>query len=128
VRGSCSGQTSSPVTAKVRRLERQRESGAVVKPGQVWTVEQWLTHWQENIAGPSIRYKPYIGYRTAVHRHLIPGLGAHRIDRIESEHFGRFYARMLASGLTPSRPALRADRRAPQGPAARRRARGQRMA
>jgi len=95
------GKDKSTVTAKVRKLERQRESGTVVKPGQVWTVEQWLTHWLENIARPSIRYKPYIGYRTAVYRHLIPGLGAHRIDRIEPEHFERFYARMLASGLKP---------------------------
>ena len=95
------GKDKSAVTAKVRKLERQRESGAVVKPGQVWTVEQWLTHWLENIARPSIRYKPYIGYRTAVQRHLIPGLGAHRIDRIEPEHFERFYARMLAAGLRP---------------------------
>ena len=64
------------VTAKVRRLERQRDNGVVIKPGRAWTVERWLTHWLENIAKPSVRYKPYIGYRTAVNRHLIPGLGA----------------------------------------------------
>ena len=48
-----------------------------------------------------MRYKPYIGYRTAVNRHLIPGLGAHRIDRIQPEHFEKLYARMLARGLKP---------------------------
>ena len=61
------------VTAKVRQLERQRDDGVVIKPGRAWTVERWLTHWLENIAKPSVRYKPYIGYRTAVNRHLIPG-------------------------------------------------------
>ena len=46
-----------------------------------------------------MRYKPYIGYRTAVNRHLIPGLGAHRIDKIEPEHFEKLYTRMMAAGL-----------------------------
>jgi integrase len=89
------------VTARVQRLERQRDDGVVVRPGRAWTVEKWLTHWLENIARPSVRYKPYIGYRTAVYRHLIPGLGAHRIDRIEPEHFERLYVRMINTGLTP---------------------------
>jgi integrase len=89
------------VTAKVRRLERQRDDGVVIRPGRAWTVEKWLTHWLENVARPSVRYKPYLGYRTAVHQHLIPGLGAHRIDRIQPEHFEKLYARMQAKGLKP---------------------------
>ena len=90
------------VTAKVRQLERQRDDGSIIRPGRAWTVERWLTHWLENIARPSVRYKPYIGYRTAVNRHLIPGLGAHRIDRIQPEHFEKLYTRMLARGLKPA--------------------------
>jgi len=89
------------VTAKVRRLERQRDDGVVIRPGRAWTVEKWLTHWLENVARPSVRYKPYLGYRTAVYQHLIPGLGAHRIDRIQPEHFEKLYARMQARGLKP---------------------------
>jgi len=87
--------------AKVRRLERQRDDGVVVKPGRAWTVERWLIHWLENVARPSVRYKPYLGYRTAVYQHLIPGLGAHRIDRVQPEHFEKLYARMQARGLKP---------------------------
>lgn len=90
------------VTAKVRQLERQRDDGIIIRPGRAWTVERWLTHWLENIGRPSVRYKPYIGYRTAVNRHLIPGLGSHRIDRIQPEHFEKLYTRMLAYGLKPA--------------------------
>jgi integrase len=89
------------VTAKVRRLERQRDDGVGIRPGRAWTVERWLAHWLENIAKPSVRYKPYLGYRTAVYQHLIPGLGAHRIDRVQPEHFEKLYARMQARGLKP---------------------------
>ena len=46
------------VTTKVRKLERQRDDGVVIKPGRAWTVERWLTHWLEYIAKPSVRYKP----------------------------------------------------------------------
>ena len=39
------GKTEAEVIRKVRDLERQRDSGAVRKPGQRWTVATWLTHW-----------------------------------------------------------------------------------
>ena len=95
------GKDKATVTAKVQKLERQRDEGIVAKPGRAWTVEKWLAHWLENIARPSVRYKTYVGYRTAVHRHLIPGIGAHRLDRLEPEHLEKLYARIQASGLKP---------------------------
>lgn len=83
---------------KVRELENQRDSGKVRKPGRPWTVAKWLEHWVENIAAPSVRYKTLEGYRTAVYKHLIPGIGKHRIDRIEPENFEKLYAKMQESG------------------------------
>lgn len=91
--------TKTDVIKAVRELEKQRDSGRVRKPGRSWTVEQWLTHWVENIAALSVRHKALSAYRTAVYRHLIPGLGAHRIDRIEAEHFERLYIKMQSEGL-----------------------------
>ncbi|GIG85101.1 tyrosine-type recombinase/integrase [Plantactinospora endophytica] len=96
------GKTEAAVTKKVRQLERDRDNGTVRKPGQRWTVKTWLTHWVENIAAPSVRENTIAGYRVAVNRHLIPGLGAHRIDRLEPEHLERFYARMQANGSAPA--------------------------
>ena len=46
------GKTRSEVTQKVRALERERDQGAVRKPGERWTAAQWLTYWVENIAAP----------------------------------------------------------------------------
>ncbi|MEU3272536.1 tyrosine-type recombinase/integrase [Saccharomonospora sp. NPDC006951] len=92
-------QSEAAAIEAVRNLERQRDSGKVSKPGRAWTVEQWLTHWLENIAEPSVRHKAANAYRTAVYRHLIPNLGAHRINKIQPEHFEKLYAKMLASGL-----------------------------
>jgi integrase len=92
-------KTEAEVIEAVRTLEKQRDSGKVKKAGRSWTVEKWLTHWLENIALPSVRYKAGNAYRTAVNKHLIPNLGAHRVDKIEPEHFEKLYAKMLKSGL-----------------------------
>lgn len=91
-------KTRAEVTKVVRELERQRDKGTVRKAGQSWTLETWLTHWVENIAAPSVTENTIDGYRVAVNHHLIPGLGAHRLEKLEPEHLERFYKKMQDSG------------------------------
>lgn len=86
--------TEAEVIDAVRELEKQRDSGKVRKPGRAWTVEKWLTHWVENIAAPSVRRNTLVGYRAAVYGHLIPGIGAHRIDRLQPEHLEALYRKL----------------------------------
>ncbi|MCX5312127.1 tyrosine-type recombinase/integrase [Streptomyces sp. NBC_00154] len=90
------------VIKKVRALEKQRDEGKVRKPGRPWTVKAWLLHWVEEIAKPSVRENTYAGYEVAVRVHLVPGVGAHRLDKLEPEHLERFYSRMLANGSKPA--------------------------
>ena len=52
----------------------------------------------ENIAAPAVRDNTLAGYRVAVNRHLIPGLGGHRLERLQPEHLERFYAKMQRDG------------------------------
>ncbi|MFE9172002.1 tyrosine-type recombinase/integrase [Streptomyces kebangsaanensis] len=93
-----SRKTRAEVTKVVRELERQRDSTGVRKAGQTWTVQTWLTHWVENIAAPSVGENTIDGYRVAVYHHLIPGLGSHRLEKLEPEHLERFYRKMQANG------------------------------
>jgi integrase len=93
------GNTRAEVTKKVRQLEKERDSGRVRSAGRVWTVEQWLTHWLDNIAAHSVRYKTLVGYRTDITQHLVPGIGAHRITKLEPEHIEKLYSKMRAAGL-----------------------------
>lgn len=94
--------SEAEVVREVRKLEKERDSGTVRKPGRPGTVEKWLVHWVENIAPLTVRYKTMETYRTSVYVHLIPGLGAHRIDRVEPEHFETLYIKMQRSGLSAS--------------------------
>jgi integrase len=96
------GKTKADVTAKVRKLERQRDEGTVRKAGQTWTVAQWLTHWLDTIvAPPVITENAHDAYANAVRVHLIPSIGAHRIDRLEPKHLERLYHAMVKAGAKP---------------------------
>ncbi|MFG2338185.1 tyrosine-type recombinase/integrase [Streptomyces yangpuensis] len=91
-------KTRAEVTKAVRELERQRDKGTVRKAGQSWTLETWLTHWVENIAAAHVSENTIDGYRVAVNHHLIPGLGAHLLEKLQPEHLERFYKKMQDSG------------------------------
>lgn len=97
-----SRKTRAEVTKVVRELERQRDAGTVRKPGQAWTVKAWLTHWIQNIAPIGVSENTIAGYEVAVRVHLIPGLGAHRLIKLEPEHLERFYKKMQAAGSKPA--------------------------
>jgi integrase len=94
------GETA--VRAAVRELEYQRDHGKARKAGKGWTVEKWLTHWVENIAAPSVRTTTMVGYRASVYKHLIPKIGAHRLDKLQPEHLESAYRKMMAGGLKAS--------------------------
>lgn len=85
----------------VRKLERDRDSASVQAPGRVGTVGEWLEHWVENIAGAVVRENTLAGYRVAIRMHLAPGIGSHRLDRLQPEHLEKLYARMLRDGSSP---------------------------
>jgi integrase len=95
-------KTRAEVTDAVRDLERQRDARTVRKPGRAWTVAAWLTHWVENIAPLGVNDNTMVGYRVAVRKHLIPGLGAHRLDKLKPEHIEVLYAKMQAKGSAPA--------------------------
>jgi integrase len=84
-------KTEAEVSKAVQKLEQQRSAGRIRKPGGAWTVETWLTHWVENIAEPTVRRTTMVGYRSSVYNHAIPGLGAHRLDRLQPEHLEKLY-------------------------------------
>ncbi|MFF3564029.1 tyrosine-type recombinase/integrase [Streptomyces sp. NPDC002574] len=91
-------KTRAEVTKAVRELERLRDERKLRKPGKAWTVKTWLEHWVENIAKPYVSENTYDGYEVDVRVHLVPGLGAHRLDRLEPEHLERFYRKMQDTG------------------------------
>lgn len=96
------GPTEKAVTAKVTALEKKRDAGSITTAGKVPAVGEWLTYWLENIAEPKVRPSTLQGYRSKIMTHLVPGLGEHRLDRLQPEHVERFYAACAREGLSPA--------------------------
>lgn len=95
-------KSESAVYAKVRELEKLRDEGRAPEAGEKWTVEKWLKHWLENVAvPPNVSENTHAGYRVDVERHLIPGIGAHRLDRLQPEHVEKLYRKMQQEGSKP---------------------------
>jgi len=55
------------------------------------------------VAPPTITENAYEAYEVAARIHLIPGVGAHRIDRLQPEHLERLYRGMVKAGAKPGR-------------------------
>ncbi|MFD9908865.1 tyrosine-type recombinase/integrase [Streptomyces sp. NPDC059063] len=91
-------KTRAEVTKAVREIERLRDQKKLPKPGQTWTFRSWLEHWVHETAQKYVSENTYDGYEVDVRVHLVPGLGAHRLDRLELEHLETFYAKMQANG------------------------------
>jgi len=95
-------KTEAEVIVAVRKLEKDRDAGRVRKAGSFWTVEKWLTHWVEDIAAPTVKANTAAGYRVAVHVHLTPGIGAHRLEKLTPEHIEKLMRRMQEKGSKPA--------------------------
>jgi integrase len=95
------GKTKAEVAERVRALERERDQGTVRKVGERWTVDRWLTYWADNIAAPPhVAENTHLGYRVDVNKHLIPGLGAHRLEKLTPDHVERLYVKLQRGGLS----------------------------
>jgi integrase len=75
----------------VRALETKRDAGTVEAAGKAPTVGEWLHHWLDDIAARKVRARTLESYRSTVRSHLGPGLGHHRLDRLQPEHLARLY-------------------------------------
>ncbi|BBF98991.1 hypothetical protein PSA01_09400 [Pseudonocardia saturnea] len=96
------GKTQAAVTKKVRALEKNRDACTIAQPGTNWTVEKWLMHWLDTIvAPPAISPNAHDAYSAAVRVHLIPGIGAHKLDKLQPEHLERLYQKMMRNGAAP---------------------------
>ncbi|TWJ23082.1 integrase-like protein [Micromonospora endolithica] len=76
------GKTREAVHDKWIRLHQQAKQGPVAT--SVPTVGSFLTYWLTEIIQPNRAPLTYATYETFVRRYIAPGLGAKRLDRLQS--------------------------------------------
>jgi integrase len=64
------------------------------------TVEQWLTHWIDNIAPTKVRPRTIDGYRSYLRNWIIPNVGRHRLIKLTPEHIEQLHTTMREAGLS----------------------------
>ncbi|MFD9890945.1 tyrosine-type recombinase/integrase [Amycolatopsis sp. NPDC059027] len=99
-----SSKNRPEVVRKVRDLEKKRDAGSLEQAGAKWTVEQWLTHWLYKIARMTTTENGWDAYYYAVTIHLIPGIGAHKLNgpnKLAPDHLEALYRKMLENGSKP---------------------------
>jgi integrase len=98
-----SGARRTDVVAKVRALEAKRDAGTAEAAGRAPTVGDWLDHWLEHIAPRRVRARTLESYEALVRLHLRPGIGHHRLDRLQPEQLEQLYGSLLDDkGLSPA--------------------------
>lgn len=95
-------RTESEVKRKVRALEKQRDAGRLPKAGRVPTVEQWMTTYLTDIASLKLRPRSLDDYWSKTRNDIVPGVGQHRLDKLQPEHLERMYRKLLDAGHAPS--------------------------
>jgi integrase len=91
------------VVARVRAMEAKRDAGTAEAAGRAPMVSDWLDHWLEHIAPRRVRARTLESYEALVRLHLRPGVGHHRLDRLQPEHLEQMYGSLLEDkGLSPA--------------------------
>lgn len=90
------GRTKSAVKEKLDALGRQLDQGHVPQLGPSPTLGEWMEHWLTVIAARKVRPSTLEGYTSKVRHRIIPGLGAHRLEKLRPEQVEAFYARLEA--------------------------------
>lgn len=96
------------LTAKSRNalIKKKRDALAQVARGSIIVGEKplmsaWLPHWLENIAAPRIRPRVKQNYASYIKVHLIPAIGARRIDKLTTDDIRHLHDTMRGNGASP---------------------------
>jgi integrase len=86
-----------------RRAVLNELAQGVLATGPQQTLKQYLEYWLEDVYKVYARLTTYRNCRIIVQKHLIPGLGHIKLQKLTAQQVQSFYAKKLKSGTTPSR-------------------------
>ncbi|MEU1779266.1 tyrosine-type recombinase/integrase [Streptomyces abikoensis] len=97
-----SAATEPEVRRKVKELEKLRDEQRAPKAGRVPTVAQWMDTYLTTIASLKLKPRSLDDYWSKTRNDIVPGIGQHRLNKLEPEHLETMYAAMLREGHAPS--------------------------
>jgi len=77
----------------------EHDAGIAVKPAQQ-TLNEYLDRWLETAVKPKVRPKTWMGYRSLLHNHIRPALGARPLAKIKPLEVQQAFQDMIDRGLS----------------------------
>lgn len=87
------------LVARRREITRQVATGTYIT-GTTPTVGQWWTHWCDEIAAQRVRPNVLANYRSYGRRHVIPTLGARKLDALTTDDVRHLHQTMRDGGAS----------------------------
>lgn len=95
------GKTSSEALEKLRKAQEEDKKG-ILATGPRQRVGDYLLQWLESThRPPMVRHSTYVQYRSAINKHLVPGLGHVFLHQLTAQQIQSFYSKKLQEGLKP---------------------------
>src|SRR3989338_9128160 len=76
------GKTKTEVQKKLLELQSATAAGTLADPKRMRLAE-YLKHWLEDVARPSIRSSTYACYENSLRKHVIPILGGIQLSKLQ---------------------------------------------
>lgn len=96
---SISGKTQAEVAQKLREVTAEIGQGIFQEACKL-TVGQWLTAWEQDYL-VGVKPRTQEAYRSITQNHLLPELGAARLDMLNAHTIQHFYNGLSKKGLSP---------------------------
>lgn len=91
------GKTRAEVNRKLQQAMTSHRDGLTVQTRDQ-TVGQYLAHWLETSVKPGVRAKTYVSYEQVCRLHLIPGLGRHKLSKLNAQHVASYMTSKQSAG------------------------------
>ena len=93
------------VLAKTQKECKEKLEQAIEKNGKVdvvrsgkYTVAEWVRLWFETYSKPSIREQTAYYYNNYIEKHIVPGIGNIKLDKLTTLQIQQFYNKLKTSG------------------------------
>ena len=93
------------VLAKTQKECKEKLAQAIEKNGKVdvvrsgkYTVAEWVRLWFETYSKPSVREQTAYYYNNYIEKHIVPGIGNIKLDKLTTIQIQQFYNKLKTSG------------------------------
>ena len=90
-------KTQKECKEKLERASEKNVKVDVVRSGK-YTVAEWVRLWFETYSKPSIREQTAYYYNNYIEKHIVPGIGSIKLDKLTTIQIQQFYNKLKTSG------------------------------